>query len=603
MNVIRTLGAVALGIVLLFFARIPCIAAGEFQADYDVQYALSPSGKTIVTQHVTLTNKLPNFYPKQYSLLLDSDKIKSVIAYDDGGVITPTISVKDGKTDIGLSFNVKTIGLGKSFSFSLRYEHNGVAVKNGSIWEIYIPGIANDPDIGTYTVTLAVPPNFGQAAYISPLPVGQMTWNKAQMIAGGVSAAYGSRQYFDVKLTYTLVSQAMGGRQSIALPPDTAFQKVTLLSLSPKPETVEKDRDGNWLATYDVLPSQTKTVTAHLSIATSLSPRPEFHTSTVDTDALTKPLQYWESTNPSIVELSKKYRTPEEIYTYVSHALTYDYSKVSVVSKRLGAVLSLSKPKEAVCVEFTDLFIAIARAAGIPARRVVGYAYTANPKLRPTSIDTDVLHAWPEYYDSEKKLWIPVDPTWAHTTGGADYFTKLDFNHIAFAINGLDSVEPYPAGFYHSTNAPGSDISVSFSDGKDANSPANITSVVVFPEQVGAGTNPTGEVRVTNKGGESAYVISVSATSDIGNVHRLDTIEELLPYATVRLPFSATFPQSLTTKTGTITVKVNDALIKKSFTVKPIIWLLTLIVLCVILGIVVGIKLFQLVVWKRFRKP
>lgn len=78
-------------------------AIGEFQADYEVQYAVAPSGKTIVTQHVTLTNKLPNFYPEEYSLLVDSDKISNIIAYDEctdksskpckGGVITPSITV------------------------------------------------------------------------------------------------------------------------------------------------------------------------------------------------------------------------------------------------------------------------------------------------------------------------------------------------------------------------------------------------------------------------------------------------------------------------------------------------------------------------------
>ena len=57
-------------------------------------------------------------------------------------------------------------------------------------------------------------------------------------------------------------------------------------------------------------------------------------------------------------------------------------------------------------MEFTDLFVAIARAAGIPARESVGYAYTTNSRLRPLSLVTDVLHAWPEYYDADKKIWV-----------------------------------------------------------------------------------------------------------------------------------------------------------------------------------------------------
>ena len=196
-------------ILLIVHPPSRVLAVGEFQADYDVQYAISPAGKTIVTQHVTLTNKLSNFYPQKYSLLLDSDKISNVIAYDDGGVITPAISVKDGKTDLTLSFNTKALGVGKSTKFSLRYEHAGVASKNGSIWEVYVPGVVNDPDVGTYEVTLSVPPTFGEIAYLSPYPANDRKWTKDQMIQGGISAAYGKKQQYAVHLTYSLQNNSI----------------------------------------------------------------------------------------------------------------------------------------------------------------------------------------------------------------------------------------------------------------------------------------------------------------------------------------------------------------------------------------------------------
>jgi len=54
-------------------------------------------------------------------------------------------------------------------------------------------------------------------------------------------------------------------------------------------------------------------------------------------------------------------------------------------------------------MEFTDLFIALSRAAGIPAREINGFAYTDDIRLRPLDLVTDMLHAWPEYYDEEKE--------------------------------------------------------------------------------------------------------------------------------------------------------------------------------------------------------
>ncbi len=579
------------------------LATGEFQADYDVQYAIAPTGKTIVTQHVTLTNKRSDYYPKQYTLLLDSDKITNVIAYDDGGIITPTISVKGGKTEITLVFNVKAIGLGKSSSFSLRYEHNGVASQNGQIWEIYIPGITNDPDIGSYTVSLAVPPTFGPAAYVSPLPGPSNTWDKAQMIRGGISAAYGSAQNFDVALKYSLQNTGFVPTiQTIALPPDTAFQKVTLSSLTPAPQTVDRDADGNWLARYLVAPKQTVSIAARLGISTYLYPRKEFRAPPIDTAAYLKPQDYWQVTDPKIQALANIYKTPQQIYAYVSTALTYDYSRVTAGTTRLGAIGALEHPTQAVCMEFTDLFIAIARAAGIPARRDVGFAYTNNPKLRPLSLVSDVLHAWPEYYDANAHTWIPVDPTWANTTGGADYFSKLDFNHIVFAVNGLDSTLPYPAGFYHDPSVTARDVDVTFAQSTIKTIPASITSSIEFPSQVGAGTDPTGSIVVTNKGGESAYTIAVSAASDVGGIKLTQVIPELLPYATVRLPLHSAMPQTLRSLHGTIHAQVNDATFTQSFTVQPIVWLIGLIVLFALLSLVILWRLVYVLLWKRFRK-
>jgi len=36
--------------------------------------------------------------------------------------------------------------------------------------------------------------------------------------------------------------------------------------------------------------------------------------------------------------------------------------------------------------------------------------YTDDIRLRPLDLVTDMLHAWPEYYDEEKEIWTPVDP-------------------------------------------------------------------------------------------------------------------------------------------------------------------------------------------------
>jgi hypothetical protein len=75
----------------------------------------------------------------------------------------------------------------------------------------------------------------------------------------------------------------------------------------------------------------------------------------------------------------------------------------------------------------------------------------------------DILHSWPEYWDDTLQTWVPIDPTWGNTTGGIDYFNKLDLNHIVFAYHGASSTTPYPAGSYKLGANPEKDVFVGLS--------------------------------------------------------------------------------------------------------------------------------------------
>ena len=364
-----------LGLLVLCFPR-PACAAGEFGIAYDVSYAVAPAGTTIVTQQVTLTNKTTNLYPQQYSLTLDSTAIKNVIAYDGGGVISPAVSQEEGKTRVLLAFNEQVVGLGKSLSFTLRYEHNDIARKNGTIWEVTIPGIVPDPGLERYDTTLSVPPSFGPNAYLTPQPANGRSWNKEQMIAGGISGAWGEAQQFDLTLRYHLNNPSSAPvTQAITLPPDTAYQKVAVRSINPQPADVLRDPDGNWIARYTLAAGQSIDIEASARVQTFLI-RQDAAAPLINIADYTTPQKYWESDNPQIKEIAATLTTPREIYEYVVRTLSYDYERVNQNPTRQGALAALADPTSAICMEFTDLFIALARAAGIPAREVIGYAYT-----------------------------------------------------------------------------------------------------------------------------------------------------------------------------------------------------------------------------------
>lgn len=581
----------------------PVQAAGEFQADYDVSYSVAPTGSTIVSQRVTLTNKETSLYPRQYAVVIGTEKISDVIARDDAGVITPEIKQEDGKTKILLTFNQKVVGLGRQLTFTLRFQNQDIATHNGNIWEINIPSVAPDPDLGSYSVTLDVPPSFGPNAYLSPLPENGRRWTKEQMLRGGVSAAFGTKQTFLVNASYFLENTKVNPvTTEIALPPDTAFQKVAILSLVPRPTTVTRDSDGNWLAHYALLPATRINVLAKLLVEIRLSEKPDQKDTLTDPNTYTQPLTYWETSDPKIKELAVKYNTPRSIYNYVVNALKYDKERVRQSPVRKGALQALAAPDKSVCMEFTDLFIAIARAAGIPAREAVGFAYTTDPDLRPLSLVNDVLHSWPEYYDGQRQLWIPVDPTWGNTTGGVNYFDKLDFNHIVFAIHGLSSTYPYPAGFYRENGKNSKDVNVQFTDQKIEPTLPKLTVDFDFPKTITAGFLTSGSVTVTNTTGIAVDSLDV-AIKVSPFAFSLTRKDYLPPFGRLTYPVNFMVNGFFTNASGNISTNVNGQMQNFYFSVRPFYWLLVPITGFATGGLLIlSFILVTLRLWKRRKR-
>lgn len=584
--------------VYLYIPR-PADASGEFTADYDVVYEIAPTGTTVVTQRVSLTNKLTNLYARQYSILFDTTGIKNVVAYDDGGSISPTITQKDGKTEILLPFNTQAVGVGKKSGFTLRFENNEIAKKLGNVWEINIPGVAADPDLGQYAVSVAVPSSFGPVAYMSPPPGTGGKWNKDQMTHGGISIAYGKEQSFALNLSYFLENSELASKKyEIALPPDTAYQTIVIDSIDPQPSAVYRDSDGNWLARYDLSPRQKLSINARLTASLYITPSPLWHDQLPDPSRYLAPTRYWQTADPAILTLAAKYRTPRAIYDAVVSILSYDYNRVNQNPIRRGAKGALEAPNSALCTEFTDLFVALARAAGIPARESVGFAYTTNTKLRPLSLVKDILHAWPQYYDSDKNLWIPVDPTWADTTGGVDYFDKLDFNHITFAIHGIQSDYPYPAGFYREPGKTTRDVAVSFYQGAVSRESPKLLVSYQFPKTVIAGVLTKGTVDIHNVSGKSASNIQISVQSSPVDV-ALYRVEALVPpLSTVTIPLSITIPNYFYRGDGRIVTTLGETVATYLFTIRPTYWFLfpVFAVMTVICAV------FFLFLWKPHRK-
>lgn len=446
-------------------------ASGEFNTDFDVTYEVKDSGITSVTNKITLTNIFSNMYATSYSIVLDSINPTNIKAFGlENGY--PTKVTKDGnKTTIKVEFPDQIVGKDKSRMFYVSFDETSFAVRTGEVWEISIPRVSENASFSSYNLKLLVPEKFGQEAYISPTPRQksnqngflQYNFNKQDVEKTGIVAGFGAFQVFTFNLNYHLENPlAREATTEIALPPDTAYQRVYYQNLNPKPINMKVDSDGNWMAEYKLSARQRVdvSVVGYVQIFSNHRPFKKPSQESINQNLVSE--EYWDINNPEIVKLRESLKTPKQIYDFVSTKLKYDYTRVKSNVERLGAVRALENPTSAICMEFTDLFITLARSAGIPAREINGFAYTENPDIQPLSLVNDVLHAWPEYYDKNLGVWIPVDPTWGSTTGGVDYFSKLDLRHFTFVIHGKDSKTPYAAGSYKLGANPQKDVFVSF---------------------------------------------------------------------------------------------------------------------------------------------
>jgi transglutaminase-like putative cysteine protease len=139
----------------------------------------------------------------------------------------------------------------------------------------------------------------------------------------------------------------------------------------------------------------------------------------------TRPENFIESTDSQIIDIANQvaageenpYLLAEKFYNYIIQMAHY-----RLVGKGLLGAKALLTNSEGECGDYASLFIALARAKGIPARSVVGYWAISG---------IEQTHVWAEFY-LEGIGWIPVDPTIGQqsSTDKEYYFGNMDNQRV-----------------------------------------------------------------------------------------------------------------------------------------------------------------------------
>jgi len=131
--------------------------------------------------------------------------------------------------------------------------------------------------------------------------------------------------------------------------------------------------------------------------------------------------------SPEIDETAKKIVGSEKtdkkkaflIYKWITQNISYDYDKAGKISKdprgiSSGAIVAYNT-RTGVCFDYSSLYVAMCRVAGVKVRLVTGLGYSG------VSWGD---HAWNQVYSSDEGRWINVDTTFGTA---ANYFDKTDF--------------------------------------------------------------------------------------------------------------------------------------------------------------------------------
>ncbi|MDA1079229.1 MAG: transglutaminase-like domain-containing protein [bacterium] len=517
-----------------------------FESSIHTTYAVSLAGETTISHEFSLKNLTATSFISQYALKSPLQNLERVSANSNGKEVKTSIVETEDGTTISLAFDDQVVGENKVRKFTISYSSIDTAIISGNVLELYVPSISGDELYKKRSVTLKTPLRFGRATRVTPEPEA-VSFTDTTAITNfpdlgnqGVVALFGDRQFYSLTLRYNLENTSNSqGIAQVALPPDTPYQKMQYQSLDPAPKKLQIDQDGNWIATYELTPNSAQAIYLTAQVRVGLWPSPDAPQTPVLPEH-TRSQRFWEIDTHAILDVAKTLDTPQTIYEYVVDTLNYNLPENTKELTRKGAVDALGNPDDAVCQEFTDTFIALARAKNIPARRVTGYAYSSNNELRPLSLGADILHAWAEFYNVETNQWQQVDPTWGDTTGGADYFSQFDLNHIAFAINGVSSTTPYAAGSYKSESFESKDVSVELIDAFVPTAPD--LSLALEPRKLfGLSIPGLYSGQITNNTGEAWYGLSVSLSTNSSDAktHMSDPADNLtiLPFQTITLPF------------------------------------------------------------------
>ena len=258
-----------------------------------------------------------------------------------------------------------------------------------------------------------------------------------------------------IKISNFYFTNVAGGKLFVPIiRNETSSHYVILYNVSSSngaPFTIEKDDSGNIYACWDNIDIRGQgtfqveldyhvfSFSLHYTVNSSLIT--DYNSASDLYRRYTQPEDLIESDNPEIVSeaesltcnVSDFHEKVLKIYEFVKNHIHY-----VIQPEERGALWAL-KNKTGDCSEYSYLFVALCRAAGIPARVQAGFAFHGFSETLKDG------HMWAEYYLGNYG-WVPVDATWG-------LFDATDGHHFS-SIQSVPEIIPYANYVFNYTSGP-----------------------------------------------------------------------------------------------------------------------------------------------------
>lgn len=375
----------------------------------------------------------------------------------------------------------RSIDRNGSMVFEIQYDNYGMLEQIGALLDVYFYGIIGSSITSNSNQNIVIDTNvfinkeLSRKVNFSLPDATRYSENEnyyvyyfdtQKVIDNTIWIQIGDKQYYSFKINQDLTPSnnlPFNNEYRILMPRDIngaeINQKVFITNISPLPKSIEKDTDGNIFAYFDHPGNQAGNIIieGYVEVLSNGNKVSENNSGLIkdysDVSEYLKASDYWEVNAPEIQNVAKELKGEEtnvfniikNTYNYVVDKINYSDVKKFGINERIGALATL-RNGSGVCMEYSDLFITLLRAQGIPARAVFGFGYDS-------LIDGDKQepHQWAQVLVPSTNMWLDIDVTWGENGDAAvggnlnHFYTHIASNspeeHSEVVLTGINATE------------------------------------------------------------------------------------------------------------------------------------------------------------------